>query len=66
MGLFFGGSAVWVNEKSRATTVIYRDPFNIVYRQGPHFIIYGVHTRERRFYTDLRDVVRALHRAVPA
>lgn len=57
---------MWINDKARGTTVIYRDPFSIVYRQGPYFIIYSVHSRERRFYTDLRDVIRALHRSVPA
>jgi hypothetical protein len=53
---------VWVNDVTRRGAVIYRDSSHIIYRREPFYVIYDLFSRSRRFYTDIRDVVRSLNR----
>lgn len=53
---------MWVNDQGRRGGVIYRDAYHVIYRRDPFFIIYDLYSRSKRFYTDIRDVVRTLNR----
>ena len=53
---------MWINDQSRRGGVIYRDAYHVIYRRDPFFIIYDLYSRSKRFYTDIRDVVRTLNR----
>lgn len=48
----------------RGADMIYRDAYHVIYRRGPFYVIYDVYTHASRFYSQLRDVVRALNRGV--
>lgn len=54
---------MWVNDVTRRGSVIYRDAGHIIYRREPFYVIYDLFSRSRRFYTDIRDVVRSLNQS---
>ena len=53
---------MWINDMTGRGRVIYRDAYHVIYQRDSYYVIYDVYTRERRFYTDIRDVVRSLNR----
>ena len=53
---------MWFNEVTRRGAVVYRDAYHVVYRRDPYYVIYDLYMRSQRFYTDIRDVVKALNR----
>lgn len=49
------------SSSTNANGVIYRDAYRVIYRRDPFLIVYDLETRRKRFFTDIRDVVRLLN-----